>query len=121
MRMRAMTSVALPAQSEREHQVQLRRAVIASTVGTAIECYGFFLHSTVTGLVLPRCSTRTPIRWWDAGSVRRHRHDARLDRQGHRSRLPLNRVTPATVRGPCHPQPYLLDCASGQGPRGGTN
>jgi len=48
--MRAMTSVALPAQSEREHQVQLRRAVIASTVGTAIECYGFFLHSTITGL-----------------------------------------------------------------------
>jgi hypothetical protein len=47
--MRAMTSVALPAQSEREHQVQLRRAVIAS--GTAIECYGFFLHSTITGLV----------------------------------------------------------------------
>jgi len=24
---------------------------IASTVGTAIECYGFFLHSTITGLV----------------------------------------------------------------------
>ena len=45
-----MTSVALPAQSEREHQVQLRRAVIASTVGTAIECYDFFLYSTVTGL-----------------------------------------------------------------------
>src|SRR6478752_2972274 len=54
MRMRAMTSVALPAQSEREHQVQLRRAVIASTVGTAIEWYDFFLYSTVTGLVFAK-------------------------------------------------------------------
>src|SRR6187200_2605948 len=34
-----------------EHQKQLRRAVIASTVGTAIEWYDFFLYSTVTGLV----------------------------------------------------------------------
>jgi hypothetical protein len=30
---------------------QLRRAVIASTVGTTIEWYDFFLYSTVTGLV----------------------------------------------------------------------
>jgi hypothetical protein len=37
MKMHAMTSVALPAQSEREHHVQLRRAVLASTVGTAID------------------------------------------------------------------------------------
>ena len=37
--------------SPSEHQVQLRRAVIASTVGTAIEWYDFFLYSTVTGLV----------------------------------------------------------------------
>src|SRR3979409_1973398 len=34
-----------------EHQVQLRRAVIAATIGTAIEWYDFFLYSTVTGLV----------------------------------------------------------------------
>src|SRR5438477_12753674 len=33
-----------------EHLIQLRRAVIASTVGTAIEWYDFFLYSTVTGL-----------------------------------------------------------------------
>jgi hypothetical protein len=33
----AMTAIALPELTEREHQVQLRRAVIASTVGTAIE------------------------------------------------------------------------------------
>ncbi len=33
------------------HRIQLRRAVIASTVGTTIEWYDFFLYSTVTGLV----------------------------------------------------------------------
>jgi metabolite-proton symporter len=32
----------------------LRRAVLASTVGTAIEWYDFFLYSTVTGLVFAR-------------------------------------------------------------------
>src|SRR6195256_6147090 len=37
-----------------EHQVQLRRAVIASTVGTAIEWYDFFLYSIVTGLVFAK-------------------------------------------------------------------
>src|SRR5690242_102794 len=36
---------------ELEHRAQLRRAVIASTVGTTIEWYDFFLYSTVTGLV----------------------------------------------------------------------
>ena len=42
---------ALPAS---EHQVQLRRAVIASTIGTAIEWYDFFLYSVVTGLVFAK-------------------------------------------------------------------
>ncbi len=37
-----------------EHSVQLRRAVIASTIGTAIEWYDFFLYSTVTGLVFAK-------------------------------------------------------------------
>jgi metabolite-proton symporter len=37
-----------------EHQAQLRRAVIASTIGTAIEWYDFFLYSTVTGLVFAK-------------------------------------------------------------------
>jgi MFS family permease len=36
---------------ESEHSRQLRRAVIASTVGTTIEWYDFLLYSTVTGLV----------------------------------------------------------------------
>jgi metabolite-proton symporter len=40
--------------SPAEHQIQLRRAVIASTVGTAIEWYDFFLYSTVTGLVFAK-------------------------------------------------------------------
>jgi MFS family permease len=37
--------------SEGEHRAQLRRAVIASTVGTTIEWYDFLLYGTVTGLV----------------------------------------------------------------------
>src|SRR3954467_11733282 len=37
--------------SDAEHRRQLRRAVLASTIGTAIEWYDFFLYSTVTGLV----------------------------------------------------------------------
>jgi MFS family permease len=40
--------------TDREHQVQLRRAIIASTIGTAIEWYDFVLYSTVTGLVFAR-------------------------------------------------------------------
>jgi MFS family permease len=34
-----------------DERTQLRRAVIASTVGTSIEWYDFFLYSTATGLV----------------------------------------------------------------------
>src|SRR6266446_10079570 len=34
-----------------EHRRQLRRAVLAATIGTAIEWYDFFLYSSVTGLV----------------------------------------------------------------------
>src|SRR5947207_7954706 len=37
--------------SEADHRAQLRRAVIASTVGTTIEWYDFLLYGTVTGLV----------------------------------------------------------------------
>src|SRR6201989_603641 len=40
--------------SASEHQIQMRRAVIASTIGTAIEWYDFFLYSTVTGLVFAK-------------------------------------------------------------------
>jgi MFS family permease len=37
--------------SEAEHSAQLRRAVIASTIGTTIEWYDFFLYGTAAGLV----------------------------------------------------------------------
>ena len=40
--------------TDAEHRRQLRRAVLASTIGTAIEWYDFFLYSTVTGLVFAR-------------------------------------------------------------------
>ena len=45
------TDIAVAAISESEHARQLRRAVIASTVGTTIEWYDFLLYSIVTGLV----------------------------------------------------------------------
>jgi metabolite-proton symporter len=37
--------------SESEHSTQLRKAVIASTIGTAIEWYDFFLYGTAAGLI----------------------------------------------------------------------
>src|SRR6478736_6456844 len=40
--------------NDAEHRRQLRRAVLASTIGTAIEWYDFFLYSTITGLVFAR-------------------------------------------------------------------
>src|SRR5262245_9594261 len=48
-----MTSIAVayPALSPSEHQSQLRKAVVASTIGTAIEWYDFFLYGTAAGLI----------------------------------------------------------------------
>ncbi|PTB22284.1 MFS transporter [Trinickia symbiotica] len=40
--------------SDDDARRQLRRAVIASTVGTTIEWYDFFLYSTVTGLIFAK-------------------------------------------------------------------
>jgi metabolite-proton symporter len=40
--------------SETEHAKQLRRAIVASTVGTAIEWYDFFLYSFVTASVFAK-------------------------------------------------------------------
>jgi metabolite-proton symporter len=50
----AMAEIAVSRLSEDEHSIQLRRAVVASTIGTAIEWYDFFLYSTVTGLVFAK-------------------------------------------------------------------
>lgn len=48
------TAIGTSMLSDREHSVQLRRAVIASTIGTAIEWYDFFLYGTVAGLVFAK-------------------------------------------------------------------
>src|SRR6201995_5995736 len=49
--MATATSVTYATLSASEHSTQLRRAVIASTVGTAIEWYDFFLYGTAAGLI----------------------------------------------------------------------
>jgi MFS family permease len=40
--------------SEVEHSAQLRKAVIAATVGTTIEWYDFFIYGTAAGLIFPK-------------------------------------------------------------------
>ena len=40
--------------SDTEHRRQLRRAVVASTIGSTIEAYDFLLYSTVTGIVFAK-------------------------------------------------------------------
>jgi MFS family permease len=40
--------------SDAEHRKQLRRAVVASAIGTTIEWYDFFLYGIVTGLVFAK-------------------------------------------------------------------
>jgi MFS family permease len=49
-----MTAIDVGALSILEHRRQLRRAVIASTIGTTIEWYDFFIYGTVTGLVFAK-------------------------------------------------------------------
>jgi len=49
------TSIAtVAALSDTDQRRQLRRAVIASTIGTTIEWYDFFLYSIVTGLIFAK-------------------------------------------------------------------
>src|ERR1700758_828413 len=45
------TMAAYETLSASEHSGQLRKAVIASTIGTTIEWYDFFLYGTAAGLV----------------------------------------------------------------------
>jgi metabolite-proton symporter len=47
----AMATATFGVLPEAEHSAQLRKAVIASTVGTAIEWYDFFLYGTAAGLI----------------------------------------------------------------------
>jgi MFS family permease len=51
MAMASTVGVPLP---DAEHSAQLRKAVIASTVGTAIEWYDFFIYGTAAGLVFAK-------------------------------------------------------------------
>ena len=51
-----MTTAAITADqlSDLDHRKQLRRAVIASVIGTTIEWYDFFIYGIVTGLVFAK-------------------------------------------------------------------
>jgi metabolite-proton symporter len=40
--------------SDADHSAQLRKAVIAATVGTTIEWYDFFIYGTAAGLIFPK-------------------------------------------------------------------
>src|SRR6185295_12763543 len=40
--------------SSSDHSAQLRKAVIASTIGTTIEWYDFFIYGTAAGLIFPK-------------------------------------------------------------------
>src|SRR4051812_8140208 len=51
--------------SESEHARDLRRAVIASTVGTTIEWYDFLIYSTMTGLVFGKVFFSGSDPWMD--------------------------------------------------------
>jgi hypothetical protein len=45
------TTAAYGSPTAPEHSAQLRKAVIASTIGTAIEWYDFFLYGMAGGLI----------------------------------------------------------------------
>src|SRR6266513_5949972 len=62
-----MTTVDIPLSglSETEHSAQLRRALIASTVGTTIEWYDFLLYGQVTGLVFGKLFFPGSDPWMD--------------------------------------------------------
>ncbi len=40
--------------SDAQHSAQLRKAVVAATVGTTIEWYDFFIYGTAAGLIFPK-------------------------------------------------------------------
>ena len=53
--------------TELHRRVQLRRAVVASSVGSIIEAYDFLLYGQVTGLVFGKLYFPHPTRWWGRG------------------------------------------------------
>jgi len=46
-----MTAASYGTLSASDHDAQLRKAIVASTIGTAIEWYDFFLYGTAAGLI----------------------------------------------------------------------
>ena len=46
-----MTTTTYEPLSAADHSTQLRKAVIASTIGTTIEWYDFFIYGTAAGLI----------------------------------------------------------------------
>jgi hypothetical protein len=46
--------------SDLDHRTQLRRAVIASTVGTTIEWYDFLLYGQMAAIVFASCISTRP-------------------------------------------------------------
>src|SRR5208337_4230459 len=49
----AYTTTKFGSLSDEEHAAELRKAVIAATVGTTIEWYDFFIYGTAAGLIFP--------------------------------------------------------------------
>jgi hypothetical protein len=47
-----MTAATYETLSASDHGTQLRRAIVASTIGSTIEWYDFFLYGTAAGLIL---------------------------------------------------------------------
>jgi len=53
-----MSTTVVPAQ-----RTSIFQAAGASTIGTIVEWYDFYLYGTAAALVLNRCSSRISIRW----------------------------------------------------------
>ena len=56
-----MTTTTYGSLSASEHDAQLRKAIVASTIGTAIEWYDFFLYGTAAGLIFGKLFFPIPI------------------------------------------------------------
>ena len=52
-----MTTASIGHLTGEQHGAQLRKAVIAATVGTTIEWYDFFIYGTAAGLVFGSASS----------------------------------------------------------------
>ena len=55
-----MAATTMAPLSAQQHSAELRKAVIAATVGTTIEWYDFFIYGTAAGLVFGKPMTLSP-------------------------------------------------------------